>query len=163
MSLEGGKKWIAVLDYILDELQPEVIVPGHGEVYNRARAKSQQEYFKALIHQVEQNYKPGIKNKELIAKINVSKYIDHRPRLGWIMAVNGMVGQLKKKIKRSAILRFIHFISTLTPATVLIPVSYPPEMPVDYVLCIDRRRYKTLCHIPGEADSDNLSALQIVS
>ena len=97
MSLEGGKKWIAVLDYILDELQPEVIVPGHGEVYDRARAESQREYFKALIQQVEQNYKPGIKNKELIEKIDVSKYIDHRPRLAWIMAVNGMVGQLKKK------------------------------------------------------------------
>ena len=97
MSLEGGKKWIAVLDYILDELQPEVIVPGHGEVYDRARAESQQEYFKALIQQVEQNYKSGIKNKELIPKIDVSKIIDHRPRRGWIMAVNGMGGQLKKK------------------------------------------------------------------
>ena len=97
MSIECGKKWIQVLDYILDELQPYVIVPGHGEVYNRARAESQREYFKSLIAQVEQNYTPGIKNDELIAKIDVSKYIDHRPRLAWIMAVNGMVGQLRKK------------------------------------------------------------------
>ena len=97
MNIEGGKKWIQVLDYILDELQPDVIVPGHGEVYDRARAESQREYFKSLIAQVEQNYTPGIKNDELIAKIDVSKYIDHRPRLAWIMAVNGMVGQLRKK------------------------------------------------------------------
>ena len=34
---------------------------------------------------------------ELLAKIDVSKYIDHRPRLAWIMAVNGMVGELRKK------------------------------------------------------------------
>jgi len=97
MSLEGGKKWIQVMDYILDELQPEVIVPGHGEVYDRARAENQREYFKSLISQVEQYYTPGIKNDELIAKIDISKYIDHRPRLGWIMAVNGMAGELKKK------------------------------------------------------------------
>ena len=97
MSLEGGRKWIAVMDYILDELQPEAIVPGHGEVYDRVRAESQREYFKSLIAQVEKNYTPGIKNDELIAKIDVSKYIDHRPRLAWIMAVNGMVGQLRKK------------------------------------------------------------------
>ena len=97
MSLEGGKKWIKVMDYILDELQPEIIVPGHGEVYDRARAESQREYFKSLIEQVEKNFTPIIKNDELIAKIDVSKYLDHRPRLGWIMAVNGMAGQMRKK------------------------------------------------------------------
>lgn len=97
MSLEGGKKWIQVMDYILDELQPEVIVPGHGEVYGRARAENQREYFKSLIAQVEHHYTPGMKNDELIAKIDVRKYIDHRPRLAWIMAVNGMAGQLRKK------------------------------------------------------------------
>lgn len=85
------------VDYILDELQPEVIVPGHGEVYDHARAESQREYFKSLIAQVEQHYTPGMKNDELIAKIDVSKYIDHRPRLAWIMAVNGIAGQLRKK------------------------------------------------------------------
>ena len=97
MSIEGGKKWIQVMDYILDELRPETIVPGHGQVYDRARAESQREYFKSLIEQVEQNFTPTIKNDELIAKIDVSKYIDHRPRLGWVMAVNGMAGQLRKK------------------------------------------------------------------
>lgn len=96
MSLEGGQKWIAVLDYILDELQPEVIVPGHGEVYDRARAESQREFFKSLIAQIEENYTPGIKNKDLLAKIDVNKYIDHRPRLGWILAANGMIGELQK-------------------------------------------------------------------
>lgn len=97
MSIEGGKRWIEVMDYILDELQPEVIVPGHGEVYDRARAESQREYFRTLISQIENNYTTGIKNKDLIAKIDVSKYIDHRPRLGWIMAVNGMIGEMQKK------------------------------------------------------------------
>lgn len=97
MSLEAGKKWIQVMDYILDVLQPDVIVPGHGEVYDRARAESQRAYFQSLIAQVEQYYTPSIKNDELIAKIDVSKFIDHRPRLTWVMAVNGMIGQLRKK------------------------------------------------------------------
>lgn len=96
MSIEGGKRWIDVMDYILDELQPEVIIPGHGEVYDWARAESQREFFKSLISQIEKSYTPGIKNNDLIAKIDVSKYIDHRPRLGWIMATNGMIGSLRK-------------------------------------------------------------------
>jgi len=97
MSLEGGRKWLEVLDYILDELQPEVIVPGHGEVYDRKRAESQREYFKSLISQVETHFTPNIKNSDLIAKIDVDKFIDHRPRLAWIMAANGMIGELRKK------------------------------------------------------------------
>lgn len=97
MSLEGGKRWIAAMDYLLDELQPEVIVPGHGEVYDRTRAENQRNYFKSLIAQVEAHFTPTIKNEELIAKIDVSRYIDHRPRLGWIMAVNTMASQLRRK------------------------------------------------------------------
>jgi len=97
MSIDGGKRWIKVMDYILDELQPEVIVPGHGEVYDRARAENQREFFKSLISQIEQNYAPGLRNNDLIAKIDVHKYIDRRPRLGWIMAANSIIGQLKKK------------------------------------------------------------------
>ena len=97
MSLEAGKQWLKVLDYILDELQPEVIVPGHGEVYDRVRAESQWEYFRSLLNQVEQAYAPELKNDEILAKIDVSPYIDHRPRLAWIMAANGMLGELRKK------------------------------------------------------------------
>ena len=60
-------------------------------------AESQREYFRSLISQIEVNYTSSIKNKDLITKIDVSKYIDHRPRLGWIMAANGMIGELRKK------------------------------------------------------------------
>ena len=96
MSIEGGKRWLKVLDYILDELQPEVIVPGHGEVYDRTRAENQREYFRSLLEQVEKYTAEGFKLNDLSAKIDVSKYIDHRPRIAWVMAVNGMVQQLKK-------------------------------------------------------------------
>ena len=96
MSIEGGKRWLKVLDYILDELQPEVIVPGHGEVYDRTRAENQREYVRSLLEQVEKYTADGVKLNDLSAKIDVSKYIDHRPRIAWVMAVNGMVQQLKK-------------------------------------------------------------------
>ena len=67
----------------------------------------------------------------------------------------------EEKIKRSVQLRFIYFISTSTPAAVLISVSYPPERPVGYVLCRDHRQYKTPHHIPEVGGSDSPSALQI--
>ena len=97
MSLDAGKKWIRILDYILDDLRPEVIVPGHGEVYDRSRAEDQRDYFKSLISQVEKNFTPTTKNNELINMIDVSKYIDHRPRLAWILAANSMISDLRKK------------------------------------------------------------------
>lgn len=96
MSIENGKKWIQAMDYILEELKPEIIVPGHGEIYDFKRAENQREYFKSLIGQVEHYYTPTIKNEELIKKIDVEKYIDCRPGLLWILAVNNMANQLRK-------------------------------------------------------------------
>jgi len=97
MSIENGKKWIEAMDYILDELGAEIIVPGHGEVYDRVRAESQRAYFKSLLSQLEDNYTPEIKQNDLIAKIDVSEFIDHRPRIGWIMAAQMMFKEMRKK------------------------------------------------------------------
>lgn len=97
MSIENGEKWIEVMDYILDELGAEIIVPGHGEVYDRARAESQRDYFKSLLRQLEEYYTPDIKQDELIAKIDVIEFIDHRPRIGWVMAVQMMFSEMRKK------------------------------------------------------------------
>lgn len=97
MNIENAKKWIEVLDYILDELGAEIIVPGHGDVYDRKRAENQREFFKALLAQFEEYYTPDIKADEMIAKIDVDKYIDHRPRIAWIMAVNMMLNEKRKR------------------------------------------------------------------
>lgn len=96
-SIAAGKRWLEVMDYILDELRPELIVPGHGEVYDRERAESQRAYFRSLITQIEENYSPKLREDELIAKIDVKKYIDRRPRLGWVMSAKMMAAELKKK------------------------------------------------------------------
>lgn len=96
-SLAAGKRWLAAMDRILDQLQPEVIVPGHGVVYDRARAENQREYFRALLSQFEQYYTDTISPDELCDRIDVQQYIDHRPRLGWVLAVQAMAGDLRKK------------------------------------------------------------------
>lgn len=96
-NLSGAKRWIKVMDEILDELQPEVIVPGHGTVYDRARAESQRAYFQSMVEQFETYYTDTIKPKELCNKIDVRQYIDHRPRLGWVMAINGMLKEKRGK------------------------------------------------------------------
>lgn len=98
-SLEQGKKWVKAMDYILDELNPDVIVPGHGMPYDRIRARSQRDYFAALLRQFEQYYTDKITPQELCRKIDVEEYIDNRPILGWIMAVNTMINAEKKKKK----------------------------------------------------------------
>lgn len=97
MSMEGCKRWISVMDYVLDELQPEIIVPGHGEIYDRARAETQRAYFKSLLSQVEEQSPQTGNVHQLIERINVDQYLDHRPRLAWIMAVNAMSQEQKKQ------------------------------------------------------------------
>ncbi len=96
MSVEKGKKWIEAMDYILDELKPRIIIPGHGDVYTPERAESQRAYFKSLISQVEQYYRKGIKAEELIQNVDIDEYLISRPRLAPIMAINMMVSELKK-------------------------------------------------------------------
>lgn len=95
-SMEAARRWLKVLDTILDEWQPAAIVPGHGEVYDAARAESQRAYFRALVERFERYYTDTITGKELIAKIDLSDYIDHRPRLAWIMAVQMMFRERRK-------------------------------------------------------------------
>lgn len=96
-NVESGKRWIQVMDYILDELKAKIIIPGHGVVYDRARAENQRDYFCSLIEQFEMYYTDTIDPQELCSKINVSQYIDHRPRVGWILAVNSMVREKRKR------------------------------------------------------------------
>lgn len=97
MSVTGAKKWIAAMGFLLDELQPEVIVPGHGIVYDRARAENQRDYFKALLAQFEKYYSPTIRAEDLCALIDVQEFLDHRPRLAWVMSVKAMVSEQRKK------------------------------------------------------------------
>lgn len=96
-NIENAKEWIKVMDYILDDLDAQIIVPGHGEVYDRLRAENQREYFKELIRQFEEYYTSEIKLDDLISKMDVNKYIVHRPRISWIMAVNMMFCEKRKK------------------------------------------------------------------
>lgn len=96
MNMEAARRWLKVLDYILDELRPAAIVPGHGEVYDAARAESQRAYFRALVERFELYYTDTISEKELIDKIDLSDHIEHRPRLAWIMAVKMMLKERRK-------------------------------------------------------------------
>lgn len=96
MNMEAARRWLKVLDYILDELRPAAIVPGHGEVYDAARAESQRAYFRALVERFELYYTDTISEKELIDKIDLSDHIKHRPRLAWIMAVKMMLKERRK-------------------------------------------------------------------
>lgn len=96
-SLPAARRWLEVLDYILDELCPVAIVPGHGEVYDPVRARSQRDYFKALVGQFEANYTDTITQEELLGKMDLAQYIDHRPRLAWIMSVKNMFSEARKK------------------------------------------------------------------
>lgn len=97
MTEAAMEKWLAVLDYILDELQPAVIVPGHGEIYTPERAESQRAYFRAIKSQFDANYNDTITEEELLQRMDLSQYIDHRPRVAWVMTVKNFFSARRKK------------------------------------------------------------------
>lgn len=99
MSMAAARRWLEVLDYILDELRPLAIVPGHGEVYDAARAESQRAYFRALVDRFEQYYTDTIPEQQLLEKMNLGEFIDHRPRLAWVMAAKALFKERRSAAK----------------------------------------------------------------
>ncbi len=95
-TISTAKQWIGVMDFLINDLKPKWIVPGHGEVYDINRAKDQRSYFSAIINQLEMNYTDSITEKELLRKIDLDSYINHRPRTGWVMAIKNMFKEKRK-------------------------------------------------------------------
>ncbi|WDV46305.1 MBL fold metallo-hydrolase [Clostridiaceae bacterium M8S5] len=71
------RAWIKVLDYIIEELKPEVIVPGHGKVCTIDEVKTLKEYFNTVLEGTKKYYAQGLKDPMEISKnINIDQYMN---------------------------------------------------------------------------------------
>jgi glyoxylase-like metal-dependent hydrolase (beta-lactamase superfamily II) len=73
-SAEGMRLWIKALDYIIDELKPEVVVPGHGGLCDVEEVRLNKEYFEFVLDQVDRLYTDDITALELSKRIDIEKY-----------------------------------------------------------------------------------------
>lgn len=88
---EGILNWVSVLDRILNEIKPEVIVPGHGKICDLGLVQEQREYLLNLIDQFDKYYDDEIDSISLALKFDISKYLHWiQPERVW-SSVDAMV------------------------------------------------------------------------
>lgn len=74
-SAEGMKLWGAALDYIINELKPEVVVPGHGQLCGVDFVREMKDYFTTIKAEFEKYYEPDISALEIAQKCDISKFL----------------------------------------------------------------------------------------
>lgn len=74
-SGEGMRLWITALDKIIEELKPEIIVPGHGGLCDVEEAKKSKAYFQFLLSEFDRLYTDDISVMELCEQIDIAPYI----------------------------------------------------------------------------------------
>lgn len=73
-SAQGIKLWGKALDFIIEELKPEIVIPGHGAICDLEEVKLNKEYFEFVLEQFDKHYTDDITAMELCKKIDVDKY-----------------------------------------------------------------------------------------
>ena len=71
------KSWITTLDKMY-QLQPMIVVPGHGSLGDLTTIRNQQQYFKLLYNWVEEKKSEGINHEKLKAKLPELRAMIHR-------------------------------------------------------------------------------------
>jgi len=74
-SLEGGKRLVDVLNWIVNELKPEVVVTGHGAICGAETIIECRNYLETVMEQFDKYYSDDIDSVELSKKIDISKFL----------------------------------------------------------------------------------------
>lgn len=74
-SEAGVMNWVKVLDRIMYEIKPEIIVPGHGGICGLEFVQEQKDYLINLIEEFNKHYDEEIDSLELTKKIDVSRFL----------------------------------------------------------------------------------------
>lgn len=90
-SEEGILNWVKVLDRIINEIKPEVVVPGHGKICDLAFVQEQRDYMMNLLDQFNKYYDDEIDPISLAIKIDISKYLHWIQPERVLTSVNAMV------------------------------------------------------------------------
>jgi glyoxylase-like metal-dependent hydrolase (beta-lactamase superfamily II) len=73
-SAEGMRLWMKALDFIVEEMKPEVVVPGHGGICDIEEVRLSSAYFRDLFDQFNTLYTDDISAMDLAKAMNIEKY-----------------------------------------------------------------------------------------
>jgi len=74
-SEKGMRLWAKAMDTIID-LNPRVIVPGHGGLCDVEHIKELRQYFYDVLDGFEKYYDPDLDSLEIAKKIDITKYVN---------------------------------------------------------------------------------------
>lgn len=74
-SEEGTLNWVKVLDRIIDEIKPEIVIPGHGAICGLDFVKEQRDYLLNLISEFNKHYNDEIDALSLTKQIDISRFL----------------------------------------------------------------------------------------
>lgn len=90
-SAEGIKLWAKGLDFVANELKPEIIVPGHGAICGVEEAQRNKRYFEDVMEQFDRYYTADITALELAKKIDIKPYMNWLEPERLITIVNALI------------------------------------------------------------------------
>lgn len=93
----GTQRMLKLLDFIIYDLKPEVIVPGHGALCGLDTVREIRSYFENLLEQFNKHYNDDISSIELAKKIDVSKFLHWIQPERIFLCVNPMVAERRKQ------------------------------------------------------------------
>lgn len=73
-SAEGMRLWKKALDFIINELKPEIVVPGHGGICDVDEVRRSKEYFEDVMGQFDKLYTDDITAMDLAKAMDIDKY-----------------------------------------------------------------------------------------
>lgn len=74
-SATGMRLWDNALQFIINELKPEVVIPGHGAICGLEFVKECSDYFNTVISEFEKNYDDTSSSLEIAKRCDISKFI----------------------------------------------------------------------------------------
>ncbi|QIB70387.1 MBL fold metallo-hydrolase [Aminipila butyrica] len=74
-SAEGMKLWSKALDFIVDELKPEIVIPGHGGICGIEFVKECKDYFSTVMSEFEKHYEDDLSPLEIAKKCDISEFL----------------------------------------------------------------------------------------
>lgn len=75
-SAKGMRLWNRALEYIINDLKPEVVIPGHGAICGPDFVQKCSDYFKTVLSEFERNYDETSSALEIAKRCDISEFVD---------------------------------------------------------------------------------------
>lgn len=74
-SAKGMRLWNKALEFIINDLKPEVVIPGHGAICDLSFVQECSDYFTTVLSEFEKNYDDTSTALEIAKRCDISRFV----------------------------------------------------------------------------------------